>query len=60
MTPQTKNFYKLERRWKDAEVYDLTSVLTSNSPQANKDENGTDGESQISGGAPAEEDPFWS
>ena len=27
MTPQLRNFYKLERRWKDAEIYDFNSFL---------------------------------
>ena len=57
MTPQTKNFYKLERRWKDAEVYDLTPVLAANSPNGNSGEyvsNDTSSENA------AENDPFWS
>ena len=27
MTPQLRNFYKLEKRWKDAEVYEFSSYL---------------------------------
>ena len=28
MTPQLRNFYKLEKRWKDAEIYDFSPYLT--------------------------------
>ena len=28
MTPQLRNFYKLEKRWKDSEEYDFTQFLT--------------------------------
>ena len=29
MTPQLRNFYKLEKRWKDAEIFDVESYLSS-------------------------------
>ena len=28
MTPQLRNFYKLEKRWKDAEIYEYSSHFT--------------------------------
>lgn len=41
MTPQMKNFYKLERKWKDGEFVDLTRILDqlpTNSGRASPDE----------------------
>jgi len=57
MTPQMRNFYKLEKRWKDAEIYDLQNVLP-------KPGQGGVGK-EVSGDEPAvkgdvdQEDPFW-
>lgn len=42
MTPQMRNFYKLERRWKDSEVLDLTDILLPSS-NSNRDDLSTDG-----------------
>ena len=53
MTPQTKNFYKLERRWKDAEVYDLTNILPNNSLAGEQKTANPDAEKG------QEDDPFW-
>lgn len=52
MTPQMRNFYKIERRWKDAEVVDLSHVL------AQRRESSTDDEKDSSLGDDTE-DPFW-
>lgn len=60
MTPQMKNFYKIEKRWKDAEFLDLSDLV---SPKDNsKYDSSTDnldfldeeGDEQVD-----EEDPFW-
>lgn len=50
MTPQMRSFYKLERRWKDAEVVDLSHIL---SPQR---ENTEEMELPL---VQDSEDPFW-
>jgi hypothetical protein len=34
MTPQMNNFYKLEKRWKDAEFLDVTYLLTPEGGQS--------------------------
>jgi len=67
MTPQMRNFYKLEKRWKDAEVVDLDSMLTG--PRAAGsggvddtlddgygEDSGDDGEGED---GKDEDDPFW-
>jgi hypothetical protein len=51
MTPQLRNFYKLERRWKNAEVYDLVSIT------GNKFINESDGSLTS---FRIDDDPFWS
>ena len=52
MTPQMRNFYKIERRWKDAEVIDLSNVLAQRRESSIEDMN------ESSSGDDAE-DPFW-
>ena len=70
MTPQLRNFYKLEKRWKDAELYDFGPFLTElygvdrNGYSDNKymGEWGYDSASKSYNGSEneKEEDPFWS
>ena len=57
MTPQLRNFYKLEKRWKDADVFDCEAYLSSTRqekqlPVVSNLESSADE-------ADSEEDPFW-
>jgi ribosome-associated protein len=52
MTPQMRNFYKLEKRWKSAELVDIESILGS--------EDDSIGSAQEEEEEREEEDPFWS
>lgn len=58
MTPQMRNFYKLEKRWKDAEVFDLTNLLLQpprkDTEEAEQEEKDGGSEVEVD-----EEDPFW-
>jgi hypothetical protein len=69
MTPQMRNFYKIERRWKDAEELDLSYLLTSNGRVVQEEEVIDDGfdsdieeeeEEEVKSIVPDENDPFWS
>lgn len=69
MTPQMRGFYKLEKRWKDAEVVDLAGVLSGPSRDAARDtdmlddgygeeqDDDDDEEDEVDG--KDEDDPFW-
>eukprot|EP00597_Dinobryon_sp_UTEXLB2267_P008768 CAMPEP_0170097254 /NCGR_PEP_ID=MMETSP0019_2-20121128/29118_1 /TAXON_ID=98059 /ORGANISM="Dinobryon sp., Strain UTEXLB2267" /LENGTH=161 /DNA_ID=CAMNT_0010319493 /DNA_START=213 /DNA_END=698 /DNA_ORIENTATION=- len=74
MTPQMRNFYKIERRWKDAEFFDVTHLMSpqdaSNRPYDASmdlenlfDEDNWDQKKDIEGEGDDidrdEEDPFW-
>lgn len=59
MTPQMRNFYKLEKRWKDAEIFDLSSLLAQPKPGdldklSRKESNRVSDIEEVD-----EEDPFW-
>eukprot|EP00596_Hydrurales_sp_CCMP1899_P010693 CAMPEP_0119042446 /NCGR_PEP_ID=MMETSP1177-20130426/15221_1 /TAXON_ID=2985 /ORGANISM="Ochromonas sp, Strain CCMP1899" /LENGTH=145 /DNA_ID=CAMNT_0007009249 /DNA_START=278 /DNA_END=715 /DNA_ORIENTATION=+ len=60
MTPQMRNFYKLEKRWKEAEIVDLSLILKDNAPKKNANDEFADdlwdSEEQKDEDA---EDPFW-
>jgi ribosome-associated protein len=62
MTPQMRNFYKLEKRWKESEEMDIDYLLLPDAPNDGTYDASDDAEFFDSeGGAPAEdEDPFWS
>ena len=69
MTPQLRNFYKLEKRWKDAEIYDYSSFLAELSRV--KPQNIVDGEEtttleeddwaagDVVENTEEQDDPFW-
>jgi len=69
MTPQLRNFYKLEKRWKDADIYDVESFLASADRRKDLEEDGDkedNGESfysdsdDVETDRPEEDsDPFW-
>jgi len=66
MTPQMRNFYKLERRWKDSETLDLTTILNYEQQQtiggsSRRDDLNKDDEQNVSQVEVEvdEEDPFW-
>ena len=54
MTPKTREFYKLERRWKDAEIVDLSNILLDGPTPLLSDEMPPDLLIQED-----EDDPFW-
>lgn len=66
MTPQMRNFYKLERRWKDAEVVDTSFLLegggggssATGAAEGEEEEKG-DGDEGKGAADIDEEDPFW-
>lgn len=68
MTPQLRNFYKLEKRWKESEMYDFKCFLSElngldydgyeeKSINGWINESGKDDEDVISN--EKDEDPFW-
>ena len=69
MTPQMRNFYKLERRWKDAEVVETSFLLeggeglpSSSGTGRSEEEDSDDDEEGAEESTSAdidEEDPFW-
>jgi len=64
MTPQMRNFYKLERRWKDAELVDLSGIMTpSQAKKASSQDDDSFGapedEEQAEEKEKDEDDPFW-
>lgn len=61
MTPQMRNFYNLEKRWKESEVMDIDYLLLPDTPTEGSYDASADAEffDDDSGNA-AEEDPFWS
>jgi len=60
MTPQMRNFYKLEKRWKDAEMYDLSAVLSQPGQGGDGKQTGVDSTPMPDyTGEVDEEDPFW-
>eukprot|EP01039_Chlorochromonas_danica_P007659 gene7659-8464_t len=58
MTPQMRNYYKLERKWKDGEVVDLSHILLANQAKTQRAslEDDADLDEQ---NYKDEEDPFW-
>jgi hypothetical protein len=69
MTPQLRNFYKLEKRWKDADIYDVESFLASANRRKEQEEDGDKEENgegfysdsdDVEIDRPEEDsDPFW-
>lgn len=67
MTPQMRNFYKLERRWKESEPLDITSLLTPVNGSGNSNYRDDlsktsfveDDDEQNKIDQIDEEDPFW-
>lgn len=67
MTPQMRNFYKLERKWKDSEQVDISSFLIQESSKTDSDRSNyniddddyTVDNSSGKGSDSSEEDPFW-
>lgn len=62
MTPQMRNFYKLEKRWKDAEELDITPLLLPDVGTGGNYDSSADNEffEDVGQGEPQEEeDPFW-
>ena len=62
MTPQMRNFYKLEKRWKDSEEMDIDYLLLPDAPNDGQYDASEDAEFFDSEGCAQaeEEDPFWS
>jgi ribosome-associated protein len=60
MTPQMRGFYKLEKRWKDAEMIDLGQLVVTpvGAPVSTDELSDGYGESD-EGDEKDEEDPFW-
>jgi ribosome-associated protein len=56
MTPPMRNFYKIERRWRDAEVVDHSSMLLGPQASASAMDEGSFSDDPVGSG----EDPFWS
>jgi hypothetical protein len=59
MTPQMRNFYKLEKRWKDAEVLDLSEFLSQRSSGTVDATKGIDSTPPPAAGDVDSSDPFW-
>ena len=75
MTPQLRNFYKLEKRWKDADIYDVECFLASadrrKEQEGGENDDGEDGREEsgekfysdnddVERDRPEEDsDPFW-
>ena len=55
MTPKMRDFYKIERRWKDAEEVDLSTVLLGDPSGGVAGCSGDEDEEEK-----GEQDPFWS
>lgn len=65
MTPQMRNFYKLEKRWKDSEQLDLSEVLLPENAGGSGDVYNAENDAEFRAEAEEqelseEEDPFWS
>ena len=60
MTPQMRNFYKLEKRWKDAEVLDLSECFTQPSSGTAAGQEKADTAPPPTAGDVDTSDPFWS
>ena len=61
MTPQMRNFYKLEKRWKDAEEMDVSALLLPDVGTGGSYDSSEDNEffEDIEKDQAQEEDPFW-
>ena len=59
MTPQMRNFYKLERRWKDAEEMDIAHLLLPDVGTGSNYDSSEDNEYFDNIMEEEEEDPFW-
>jgi hypothetical protein len=53
-----RNFYKLENKWKNGEVVDVSHLLIDNNAQAALDRSSQQGEAKKA--VEEEIDPFWS
>ena len=59
MTPQMRNFYKLEKRWKDAEEMNITPLLLPDVATGGSYDSSEDNEFFENVAEEEEEDPFW-
>lgn len=59
MFPKMRNFYKIEKKWKDGQVMDISHLIGMNSAKSTDNEIINDEDGDAVRGFDESSDPFW-